>query len=198
MRGRRIGIDILSDDDGDDPILSVVNIVDVFLVVIAVLLIAVMENPLNPFATQDVVVLRNPGEPDMSMPRKALKTLGGENTQQQVAGLKEIIRTSNLLSEKTQNRQSYVLLNQPTEIDHEFPLYVRLGLGEYTHPVTLYFDLAQYLHDKDLNQVKYRFFTQDEWKAHFRKIRDNLLDGNIPLTMTKPEKRVDYDFDFDI
>ena len=67
MRERRIGIDILSDDDGDDPILSVVNIVDVFLVVIAVLLIAVMENPLNPFATQDVVVLRNPGEPDMSM-----------------------------------------------------------------------------------------------------------------------------------
>ncbi len=67
MRERRIGIDILSDDDGDDPILSVVNIVDVFLVVIAVLLIAVMENPLNPFATEDVVVLRNPGEPDMRM-----------------------------------------------------------------------------------------------------------------------------------
>ncbi len=67
MRERRIGIDILSDDDGDDPILSVVNIVDVFLVVIAVLLIAVMENPLNPFSTQDVVVLSNPGEPDMRM-----------------------------------------------------------------------------------------------------------------------------------
>lgn len=67
MRERRIGIEILSDDDGDDPILSVVNIVDVFLVVIAVLLIAVLENPLNPFATQDVIVLRNPGEADMSM-----------------------------------------------------------------------------------------------------------------------------------
>jgi len=67
MRERRIGIDILSDDDGDDPILSVVNIVDVFLVVIAVLLIAVMENPLNPFSTQDVVVLSRPGEPDMRM-----------------------------------------------------------------------------------------------------------------------------------
>ncbi|MCD6679202.1 MAG: DUF2149 domain-containing protein [Burkholderiaceae bacterium] len=67
MRERRIRIDILSDDDGDDPILSIVNIVDVFLVVIAVLLIALMENPLNPFSTQDVVVLRNPGEPDMSM-----------------------------------------------------------------------------------------------------------------------------------
>ncbi|HEY0879402.1 MAG TPA: DUF2149 domain-containing protein [Zeimonas sp.] len=67
MRERRIAIDILSDEDGDDPILSVVNIVDVFLVVIAVLLIAVMENPLNPFATEDVVVLRTPGEPDMRM-----------------------------------------------------------------------------------------------------------------------------------
>jgi hypothetical protein len=40
-------------DDGDDPILSVVNIVDVFLVVIAVLLIAVIENPLNAWAMQD-------------------------------------------------------------------------------------------------------------------------------------------------
>lgn len=67
MRERRMGIDILADDDGDDPILSVVNIVDVFLVVIAVLLIAVMENPLNPFSTQDVVVLSRPGEPDMRM-----------------------------------------------------------------------------------------------------------------------------------
>ena len=32
---------ILDDDDGDDPILSVVNIIDVFLVIIAVLLIVV-------------------------------------------------------------------------------------------------------------------------------------------------------------
>lgn len=67
MRERRMHTDILSDDDGDDPILSVVNIVDVFLVIIAVLLIAVIENPLNPFATQDAVVIRNPGKPDMSM-----------------------------------------------------------------------------------------------------------------------------------
>lgn len=58
---------ILDDDDGDDPILSVVNIVDVFLVIIAVLLIAVLENPLNPFATQDVVVIKNPGQPSMEM-----------------------------------------------------------------------------------------------------------------------------------
>jgi hypothetical protein len=64
---RRMRINILDDDDGDDPILSVVNIVDVFLVIIAVLLIAVIENPLNPFATQDVIVIKNPGKPDMGM-----------------------------------------------------------------------------------------------------------------------------------
>ncbi|MCZ2097211.1 MAG: DUF2149 domain-containing protein [Anaerolineae bacterium] len=63
-----MGIDILADDDdGDDPILSVVNIVDVFLVIIAVLLIAVIENPLNLFATQDAIVIRNPGQADMTM-----------------------------------------------------------------------------------------------------------------------------------
>ncbi len=64
---RRLRLNILDDDDGDDPILSVVNIVDVFLVIIAVLLIAVIENPLNPFATQNAIVIKNPGQPDMSM-----------------------------------------------------------------------------------------------------------------------------------
>jgi len=58
---------ILDDDDGDDPILSVVNLIDVFLVVIAVLLIAVLENPLNPLQTQDAVVIKNPGQPQMEM-----------------------------------------------------------------------------------------------------------------------------------
>jgi hypothetical protein len=68
LKARRpMSINILDDDDGDDPILSVVNIVDVFLVIIAVLLIAVIENPLNPFATQDVIVIKNPGKPDMAM-----------------------------------------------------------------------------------------------------------------------------------
>lgn len=67
LKRRSMNINILDDDDGDDPILSVVNIVDVFLVIIAVLLIAVIENPLNPFATQDVIVIKNPGKPDMAM-----------------------------------------------------------------------------------------------------------------------------------
>lgn len=55
------------DEDGDDPILSVVNIIDVFLVIIAVLLIAVMENPLNPFTLQDAVIIKDPGKPSMEM-----------------------------------------------------------------------------------------------------------------------------------
>lgn len=65
QRTRRLSV--LEDEENDDPILSVVNIIDVFLVVIAVLLIAVMENPLNPFATQDVMVIKNPGKPNMEM-----------------------------------------------------------------------------------------------------------------------------------
>lgn len=68
-------LNILDDDDGDDPILSVVNIIDVFLVIIAVLLIAVMENPLNPFATQDVMVIKNPGQANMEMLVKQGKEL---------------------------------------------------------------------------------------------------------------------------
>lgn len=60
-------LNVLEDDDGDDPILSVVNIIDVFLVIIAVLLIAVMENPINPFALQNAVVIKDPGEATMEM-----------------------------------------------------------------------------------------------------------------------------------
>ncbi|MDD2932732.1 MAG: DUF2149 domain-containing protein [Methylotenera sp.] len=68
-------LNILDDDDGDDPILSVVNIIDVFLVIIAVLLIAVMENPLNPFSMQDAVVIKNPGKENMEMLIKQGKEL---------------------------------------------------------------------------------------------------------------------------
>jgi hypothetical protein len=60
-------LNILDDEDGDDPILSVVNIVDVFLVVIAVLLISVMENPINPFTTQDAMIITNPGKDNMEI-----------------------------------------------------------------------------------------------------------------------------------
>lgn len=52
-------------DEIDDPILSVVNLVDLFLVVIGILMVVVVRNPLNPFSQEKVVVVENPGEADM-------------------------------------------------------------------------------------------------------------------------------------
>jgi len=52
-------------DEDDDPILSVVNVIDVFLVIIVMLLIVVASNPLNPFSDENVVVVTNPGQDDM-------------------------------------------------------------------------------------------------------------------------------------
>lgn len=75
MAERTRRLSILEDEENDDPILSVVNIIDVFLVIIAVLLIAVLENPLNPFAAQDVMVIKNPGRPNMEMLVKEGKEL---------------------------------------------------------------------------------------------------------------------------
>ncbi len=60
----------LADHDSDDPILSVVNLIDVFLVIIAALLITVAQHPLNPFTLQDVTVIKNPGKPDMEIVMK--------------------------------------------------------------------------------------------------------------------------------
>lgn len=53
------------DEEDDDPLLSVVNLIDVFLVVIAMLMIVIVRNPLNPFAAENAVVVENPGRPDM-------------------------------------------------------------------------------------------------------------------------------------
>lgn len=57
---------ILESDD-DDPMLSTINLVDVFLVVIGVLLIAVIENPLRPFVEENVTIIRNEGKPNMEI-----------------------------------------------------------------------------------------------------------------------------------
>ncbi len=56
--------------DGDDPILSLVNLIDVFLVVIAALMLAIANNPLNPFTSDSVTLIRNPGKPDMEIVTK--------------------------------------------------------------------------------------------------------------------------------
>ncbi|MCW8128028.1 DUF2149 domain-containing protein [Microbulbifer halophilus] len=53
--------------DDDDPILSVVNLIDLFLVITVILLIIVVRNPLNPFSSDNVVVVENPGEDNMTI-----------------------------------------------------------------------------------------------------------------------------------
>lgn len=55
----------LDHDEADDPILSVVNLIDLFLVVIGILMIVIVRNPLNPFSATTAIVVENPGESDM-------------------------------------------------------------------------------------------------------------------------------------
>jgi len=55
------------DGDDEDPILSVVNLIDLFLVMTVVLLIIIIRNPLNPLSKDNVVVIENPGKDNMSI-----------------------------------------------------------------------------------------------------------------------------------
>lgn len=57
----------LDEDEELNPILSVVNLVDVFLVVIAALLISIASNPLNPFNNDTTTVIKNAGKPNMEI-----------------------------------------------------------------------------------------------------------------------------------
>ena len=58
----------LHEPESDDPILSVVNLIDIFLVILAALLLTIAQNPmLNPFSKQDVTVITDPGKPTMEM-----------------------------------------------------------------------------------------------------------------------------------
>lgn len=58
---------LMEDLESDDPIQSVVNVIDIFLVIIAALLMAVANNPMNPFTADNITVIKNPGQPDMEM-----------------------------------------------------------------------------------------------------------------------------------
>ncbi|MBT1066040.1 DUF2149 domain-containing protein [Bowmanella sp. Y26] len=57
----------LNEDEELNPIISAVNLVDVFLVIIAALLISIAQNPLSVFSTEDVTVIKNPGQENMQM-----------------------------------------------------------------------------------------------------------------------------------
>ena len=63
-----MSLKLLHEPETEDPILSVVNLIDIFLVIIAALLITVAQNPLiNPFNKQDVTVITDPGKPTMEV-----------------------------------------------------------------------------------------------------------------------------------
>ena len=58
---------ILEEDEELNPMLSVINLIDVFLVLIATLLIIIVQNPLNPFSNEDVTIVKNPSKSNMEM-----------------------------------------------------------------------------------------------------------------------------------
>lgn len=58
---------LLDEDESINPALSLVNLVDVFLVLIAALLMSIAQNPMNPFLEENVTVIKNAGSPDMEM-----------------------------------------------------------------------------------------------------------------------------------
>lgn len=66
---------ILHDDESLNPIVSAINLVDVFLVIIAALLISIAQNPLNPFSNDDVTVIKNPGKKNMEIVMKKGKKI---------------------------------------------------------------------------------------------------------------------------
>lgn len=58
-------LNVLAEDD-DDPMLSAVNLVDVFLVLVVALLTAVAVQT-QTSANESVSIIRNPGQPDMEV-----------------------------------------------------------------------------------------------------------------------------------
>jgi len=66
---------LLQEDESLNPILSAVNLIDVFLVIIAALLISIAKNPLNPFSADDVTVIKNEGKKNMEIITKKGKKI---------------------------------------------------------------------------------------------------------------------------
>ncbi len=58
---------LLEDDESTNPMLSVVNLVDVFLVIIAALMISIAQNPMNPFSNEEITVIKNEGKENMEI-----------------------------------------------------------------------------------------------------------------------------------
>ena len=58
---------LLEDDESTNPMLAVVNLVDVFLVIIAALMISIAQNPMNPFSNDNITVIKNEGKENMEI-----------------------------------------------------------------------------------------------------------------------------------
>lgn len=58
---------LMDEMEADDPMLSLVNLIDVFLVIIAALLLAIANTPLSPFSQDKLTIIRNPGQKDMEI-----------------------------------------------------------------------------------------------------------------------------------
>ncbi len=56
-----------NNDESLNPLLSAVNLVDVFLVIIATLIIFISQNSLNPFNNDNVTVVKNAGKQNMEI-----------------------------------------------------------------------------------------------------------------------------------
>jgi hypothetical protein len=67
MSQRKFSILNSLDNDDDDPVLSTINLIDVFMVVIGMLMIAVVNNPMNPFMQDKLTIIRNEGKPNMEI-----------------------------------------------------------------------------------------------------------------------------------
>jgi hypothetical protein len=72
--GHRGRLRILDDED-DDPVLSSINLVDVFLVAIGILLVTIMKDPLRSLTSGDFTLLRDEGKPTMEIVVKQGETL---------------------------------------------------------------------------------------------------------------------------
>ena len=77
---------LLNEDDDLNPASSMINLVDVFLVLIAALLISIAQNPLNPYTTDNVTVIKNAGQDDMEMIVKKGETIEHYESSGEIGG----------------------------------------------------------------------------------------------------------------
>ncbi len=77
---------LLNEDEELNPASSMINLVDVFLVLIAALLISIAQNPLNPFTADNVTVIKNSGQDDMEMIVKKGETIEHYESTGEIGG----------------------------------------------------------------------------------------------------------------